>query len=277
MYNLECKIKMKYYKYILLFLGLWFAYSASAQNVRNVAFFQDGQTMVITYHLDQIADVIIQVSTDAGMTFSAPLQYVTGDVGIGVSPGNNQVVWDVLAEQDELVSDQIVFMVTAERAQQVLEVAEINDKPLIVAPKVEEKPIENIVPAESLEETPVTTPTASASKESESQTIFVVVEQMPSFPGGQEALFQYINNKIHYPIIALENQVQGRAICQFVVNVDGTLSDIVVVRSAGDVSLDKEAIRVVSNMPKWIPGMQRGKKVRVKYTLPVTFKIQEHN
>lgn len=102
---------------------------------------------------------------------------------------------------------------------------------------------------------------------------FVVVEQMPSFPGGDAALMRYLSENIRYPVIAQESGIQGRVILQFVVNRDGSIVDIEVVRSI-DRSLDAEAIRVVSNMPRWIPGKQRGKTVRVKFTLPVNFRLQ---
>lgn len=109
-------------------------------------------------------------------------------------------------------------------------------------------------------------------KEEETK-IFTVVEQMPSFPGGEAALMQYLSKNIKYPPFAEENNIQGRVICSFVVERDGSVSDIRIARSV-DPSLDKEAIRVVSGMPRWIPGRQNGQMVRVKYTLPVTFRLQ---
>ncbi|MBO4621093.1 MAG: energy transducer TonB, partial [Paludibacteraceae bacterium] len=96
--------------------------------------------------------------------------------------------------------------------------------------------------------------------------VFVVVETMPEFPGGQAELFKYLSENVKYPVIAQENGIQGRVICQFVVNKDGSIVDVEVVRSGGDASLDKEAVRVIKSMPKWKPGKQRGKPVRVKYT-----------
>ena len=105
------------------------------------------------------------------------------------------------------------------------------------------------------------------------QTIFEVVENMPDFPGGQAALMQYLAKNIKYPTIAQENGTQGRVIVQFVVNKDGSIVDAKVVRSV-DPFLDKEALRVINTMPKWKPGMQRGKPVRVKFTVPVMFRLQ---
>ena len=104
--------------------------------------------------------------------------------------------------------------------------------------------------------------------------VFMVVEDMPEFPGGSQAMFQFLSENVKYPLIARENGIQGKAQVQFTVNKDGSISDVQIVRSAGDPSLDKEAIRVIKSMPKWNPGMQRGKLVRVKYTMPVSFKLQ---
>lgn len=105
------------------------------------------------------------------------------------------------------------------------------------------------------------------------EEIFMVVEKMPEFPGGMAELMKFLSKNIKYPTIAQENGVQGRVIVQFVVNQDGSIVDPVVMRSV-DPYLDKEALRVISAMPKWKPGMQRGKAVRVKYTVPVIFRLQ---
>ena len=117
-------------------------------------------------------------------------------------------------------------------------------------------------------------PVAVEEEEPEEQTIFEVVEQMPEFPnGGMAGLMQYLSKNIKYPTIAQENGTQGRVIIQFVVERDGTISDVRVARGV-DPYLDKEAVRVVKSMPKWIPGKQNGKAVRVKFTVPVMFRLQ---
>lgn len=103
--------------------------------------------------------------------------------------------------------------------------------------------------------------------------IHVSVEIMPEFPGGTAELMKYLGTHIKYPTISQEMGSQGRVIVQFVVDRDGTITDPVVVRGV-DAYLDKEAIRVISSMPKWKPGVQNGKKVRVKYTVPVAFRLQ---
>ena len=124
--------------------------------------------------------------------------------------------------------------------------------------KVNEKVVDEVPPA--VEETKV----------------FDVVEQMPRFPGDNgdgAVLNSWLNKNLRYPPIAEENGIKGRVVCQFVVERDGSISDIRVVRSV-DPSLDKEAVRVIKAMPKWIPGKQNGSSVRVKFTLPVTFTLQ---
>jgi len=110
-------------------------------------------------------------------------------------------------------------------------------------------------------------------KDETENKVFDVVEQMPSFPGGQGALMQYLSSNIKYPVVAEENGIQGRVIVQFVVEKDGSITDVRVMKSV-DPSLDKEATRVVKSMPKWIPGKQNGSAVRVKFTVPVTFRLQ---
>ena len=110
-------------------------------------------------------------------------------------------------------------------------------------------------------------------KHEEESKVFDVVEQMPSFPGGNGALLEYLATHVKYPVVAQENGVQGRVIVSFVVERDGSITDVRVVRSV-DPSLDREAARVVSSMPRWTPGKQNGSAVRVKYNVPVMFKLQ---
>ena len=116
-------------------------------------------------------------------------------------------------------------------------------------------------------------PPPPAPKPEVAPKVFDVVEEMPSFPGGQGALMQYLASNIKYPVVAQENGVQGRVIVSFVVERDGSISDVKVARSV-DPSLDREAQRVVKSMPKWKPGKQNGSAVRVKYTVPVVFRLQ---
>lgn len=107
----------------------------------------------------------------------------------------------------------------------------------------------------------------------EEEQIYQVVEQQPEFPGGMRALMKYLKDNINYPRISRENNSQGKTYVNFVVNTDGSIQDVEVMKSSGDVYLDREAERVVKGMPKWNPGKQAGKAVRVRFTLPVTFRL----
>ena len=144
----------------------------------------------------------------------------------------------------------------------------------VVEDEVETESIEINTEDDKDVEVVIAAPVEAPVEEEEEEVVFVVVETMPEFPGGQQALFKYLSENVKYPVIAQENGIQGRVICQFVVNKDGSIVDVEVVRSGGDASLDKEAVRVIKSMPKWKPGKQRGKAVRVKYTVPVNFRLQ---
>jgi protein TonB len=110
-------------------------------------------------------------------------------------------------------------------------------------------------------------------EEEDDNQVFVIVEDMPEFPGGEAALRSWIANNVKYPVIAAENGIQGRVYIQFVVNTDGSITDARVARGV-DPSLDQEALRVVNNLPRWKPGKQRGQPVRVSYTVPINFQLQ---
>ena len=128
---------------------------------------------------------------------------------------------------------------------------DVKETTTTVKPDVEEVPVEQ-----------------SATKDE----VFMVAEQMPEFPGGMSELIKYLQNNIKYPKAAKDKKIQGRVIVQFVVEKDGTPTEFNVLRSI-DPDLDAEALRVLQAMPKWKPGMQKGQAVRVKFTVPVTFKI----
>jgi protein TonB len=108
--------------------------------------------------------------------------------------------------------------------------------------------------------------------EAEEVQIFTVVESMPGFPGGEAARIEYLNENIKYPQMARESGIQGRVFVTFVVERDGSVTDVKVLRGIGG-GCDEEAIRVIKNMPKWEPGKQRGKPVRVQFNMPILFKL----
>lgn len=103
--------------------------------------------------------------------------------------------------------------------------------------------------------------------------IFMIVEEMPEFPGGTEALQKYLAQSVDYPVVAQENGIQGRVYIQFVINQNGEVTNATILRGV-DPSLDREALRVVEAMPKWKPGKQRNSPVRVSYIVPINFLLQ---
>ncbi len=104
------------------------------------------------------------------------------------------------------------------------------------------------------------------------EQIFTAVEEPPTFPGGQEAMYAWMKNNLRYPEMAAQNNIQGKVIIQFVVEKDGSIGEVKVARGR-DQDLDKEAVRMVKSMPKFIPGRMNGQSVRVWFTLPVSFKL----
>lgn len=107
----------------------------------------------------------------------------------------------------------------------------------------------------------------------EDPIIFINVQEMPQFPGGMSALMRYIAKSVKYPVIAQENRIEGRVFVTFVVNTKGMVQDVAISRSI-DSALDKEALRVIRNLPKWKPGKQNDKLVNVRYTVPINFVLQ---
>lgn len=107
----------------------------------------------------------------------------------------------------------------------------------------------------------------------EDAEVFIIVEDMPEFPGGELALRKWIADNVKYPVIAAENGIQGKVYVTFVVDKDGSVTNARIARGV-DPSLDQEALRVVNKLPKWKPGKQRGKPVRVSYTVPINFQLQ---
>jgi len=151
------------------------------------------------------------------------------------------------------VIEEIQIVENTEETKDISFTSEDNDKKIQEVVKV---PI-----AEPVEEDP------------DEHAVYVAAEFPPEFPGGVEKLMEFIQQTLKYPVIAQENNIQGRVICQFTVKRDGSVGDIKVVRSI-DPSLDKEAIRVIQAMPKWKPGRQRTKAVNCKFTLPIVFRLQ---
>ena len=180
-----------------------------------------------------------------------------------------------IVDTDFLIEEEIEIQQTTQETPPpppppvVQEVEVLN----VVEDDVETQEIEINTEDDKDVEVVIQAPVEVVEEEEEEEVVFVVVENMPEFPGGTQALMKYLSESIKYPVIAQENGIQGRVICQFVVGKDGSIGEVEVARSV-DPSLDKEAIRVIKAMPKWKAGQQRGKPVKVKYTLPVNFRLQ---
>ncbi len=133
----------------------------------------------------------------------------------------------------------------------------------------------NLVGQEIIQIKRVNVDTLKAYKAGDSDSlIFTVVEEMPHFPGGEDARYQYLAENLNYPVEARVNGIQGRVFVTFVVEKDGSISNVRVLRGIGG-GCDEEAVRVVSNMPRWKPGRQRGNPVRVQFNMPLLFKLNE--
>ena len=197
-----------------------------------------------------------------GFEWSERDKKVTTDTGIETLVFEEEII--PITEQEQ--PKQAPPPPEAPKVEEVLEIMD-NDS------EVEESTIQASDDTQAAVEVKYT-PVEVEEEEVEEQQIFQVVEEMPEFPGGMGECMKFLSKNIKYPTISQENGVQGRVIVQFVVNRDGSIVDPVVVRGV-DPYLDKEALRVISTMPKWKPGKQRGKAVRVKYTVPVMYRLQE--
>ena len=145
---------------------------------------------------------------------------------------------------------------------------------LIMANSMYAQANETQEPQKEIAPPPPPPPQDPQKKESKSDEIFVVVEKQPSFKEGVKTMMQFIEKEMKYPLIAKENGIQGRVIVNYVIEKDGAISDVQIVRGV-DPSLDKEAIRIIEAMPNWNPGLQRNERVRVRYTLPISFRLDD--
>ena len=175
----------------------------------------------------------------------------------------------------EVVVDEEMVEITKQEEQkpQPVEMPKQTTQLEIVEDDVEVEDIEINAEVEQNEVIEEYVPVEIEDEEVVEQEIFKIVEEMPAFPGGEAKLMEYVAKNVKYPQIARETGIQGRVFVNFVVEPDGSVSNVTVLRGIGG-GCDEEAMRVVKNMPKWKPGKQRGKAVRVSYMLPVNFKLQ---
>ena len=129
-------------------------------------------------------------------------------------------------------------------------------------------------PAPAEEIVPVSSPVANTFTDQYGNLIYTKVDQKPTFEGGESALYDFLSQQLHYPKEAEARRAEGTVLVAFVINKDGTIRNVELANGVAESSLNVEAMRVVSAMPNWIPGIQNGEKVNVKYTLPVKFQLQ---
>ena len=179
-----------------------------------------------------------------------------------------------LLRQTEVVEEEMVEITKQEEQKpQPVEMPKQTTQLEIVQDDVEVEDIEINAEVDQQEVIEEYVPVEVEEEEVQEQEIFQIVEEMPSYPGGEQKLMEYVAKNIKYPQIARETGIQGRVFVGFVVEPDGSVSNVKVLRGIGG-GCDEEAVRVVKSMPKWKPGKQRGKAVRVSYMLPVNFKLQ---
>ena len=181
----------------------------------------------------------------------------------------NELRTDIAAEQKKLNAKSAKMVFTKRQIAELVILLLVLVVVIIIARQCNTSPF-----AESQSEQ---TPIEQQEAPEESATTddnCVIAEDMPVFPGGQAALFEYLSQQVTYPEEAQANGIEGRVICSFVVDTDGSITDVEVARSSGDVSLDQEAIQVIQSMPKWQPAQQDGVPVPVRFTIPITFKLQ---
>ena len=179
-----------------------------------------------------------------------------------------------LLRQTEVVEEEMVEITKQEEPKpQPVEVPKQTTQLEIVEDDVEVEDIEINAEVDQTEVLEDYVPVEVVEEDVQEQEIFQIVEEMPSYPGGDQKLMEFVAKNIKYPQIARETGIQGRVFVGFVVEPDGSVSNVKVLRGIGG-GCDEEAMRVVKSMPKWKPGKQRGKAVRVSYMLPVNFKLQ---
>ena len=179
------------------------------------------------------------------------------------------VAENVQTEEIPQVASEGVSVVSSTNEEQVT--AQQTSEEQVSETSIEEQ-VENEL-EEEVEETLENTPAEEIPENTlVEKSVFDAVEQMPEFPGGRDQLNKYYESNLRYPKVAIENGIQGRVIVQFIVNTDGSISDATVIRSV-DPACDEEALRFINSMPHWTPGQTDGKNVRVRYILPVTFRL----
>ena len=210
----------------------------------------------------------------SGIVMEYPSHKVVAGASVIVRGTNNGTLTNEKGEFEIQVKKGDVLVVSFVGLQTQYLTVQSEVTKLGIHMKADVQPMEEIVVVGYAPEEEKKQPVAKEEvKQTEEEVIFQVVEQMPEFPGGMSEAMKFLAKNIKYPVTAQQAKIEGRVIVQFVVGKDGSISDVHTVRSVSP-ELDAEAIRVVSMMPKWNPGKQRGKAVSVSYTMPIMFRLQ---
>ena len=210
----------------------------------------------------------------SGIVMEYPSHKVVAGASVIVRGTNNGTLTNEKGEFEIQVKKGDVLVVSFVGLQTQYLTVQSEVTKLGIHMKADVQPMEEIVVVGYAPEEEKKQPVAKEEvKQTEEEVIFQVVEQMPEFPGGMSEAMKFLAKNIKYPVAAQQAKIEGRVIVQFVVGKDGSISDVHTVRSVSP-ELDAEAIRVVSMMPKWNPGKQRGKAVPVSYTMPIMFRLQ---
>lgn len=172
----------------------------------------------------------------------------------------------------ELVAENVPTEETPQVVSEEVPVAPSTNEEQATARQASEEQVSETSIEEQVENEPEAVEEETLENALVEESVFDAVEQMPEFPGGRDQLNKYYESNLRYPEVAIENGIQGCVIVQFIVNTDGSISDATVIRSV-DPACDEEALRFINSMPHWTPGQTNGKNVRVRYTLPVAFRL----
>lgn len=231
----------------------------------------------IDYTMEEKKSAKVNLERNRTTYFLLGLTVALGFLFIGFEVSNTDVAVAQIDDSNGVVEEEVMVEITRQYIPPPPPPPQTVQSDLIQI--VEDNTLEEDVEFDSMEDDPEDAIVQNYDGEfsedyDPSGEVFVIVEEMPQFPGGESALQAFIKKNLKYPTIALENGISGRVICTFVIDGKGKVTGAEVLRSV-DPNLDKEALRVIGLMPDWKPGRQQGKPVRVRYTLPVIFRLQQ--
>ncbi len=245
----------------------------SLRNINEIITNDKGVDVDINYTFE---DLVLYACVMVGEDGTSTSGYKLGFKNKHVWESLPSIYWTYIIYNEKVTFDTRVENLIVQRKKQILQYVqdELSKSPIEFSPAhigsnvVEQPCLFTLTLVTDSSEIP----TSNLNSEDDG-VVFLIAEKMPEFIGGSQALYEYLSENIQYPADAKKNHLQGRVLCQFVVDKDGSITDIKVVRSSGHPALDQEAIRLVRSMPLWQPGYQKGKAVRVRFTLPINFQL----